>query len=189
MKKLELLRLDRTMEDALLPDLIEVYRSVFAEAPYFETYSREETADMFRAYLDAGIVVTAMDAKRVVGFVCVQQAHTAPADVVSFLEEAYAAGELPCNVVATWYLSELGVLAPYRMHGLGYSLTREGMHRVQTCGGENIVTRTAFAHSNSRHLFERLGYVPFGEQDVSLTDQVLQNGSQSDRRVYLHTRI
>jgi hypothetical protein len=84
-------------------------------------------------------------------------------------------------------MSELGVLASYRGHKIGYALTAQRLAVISQLGDTHYVMRTAAEGSNSLHLYERIGSVVIpGRQNVATSDQVQVNQSKSLERVYCY---
>lgn len=167
---------------------IAAYRSTFGGAPYYESYSSEEVfTKIWEPHITRGIVILALQAQRVIGFGCCIPLFDAPTDVQVFLRERQTAYEFTGNFTSTWYMSELGVLEPFRRRGIGRGLNREQLSIIQQIGGTQYVLRTAAVGSNSVHLYQKLGATELtNSQDVSALDQVQVNQSQSTKRIYLH---
>jgi ribosomal protein S18 acetylase RimI-like enzyme len=84
-------------------------------------------------------------------------------------------------------MSELGVLNCYRGRGVGTALVGQKLAHILLCGGRHYTLRTAAEGSRSRNIYESIGSVVIpGRQDVSSSEQVLVNKSQSRERVYLY---
>ena len=168
---------------------IRTYQEAFGGPPYFETYSDEEvTEEVWLPHVKHGIVVLAFDNDHVVGFGCAMPASKSPAEVVEFLiRHQGAASSLPDDIDHMWYMSELGVATSHRRRGIGYSLVKHRLAMIDQRGDTHYVFRTAADGSNSIHLYRKIGAVELADlQDVSVSDQVKLNGSQSTERVYLH---
>jgi hypothetical protein len=167
---------------------VSAYQEAFGGAPYFERYTQAEVvADIWWPHLSQGLVVLALLGERVIGFGCTMPLVVAPSDVQGFLERYRRRGEFPPDSRRTWYLSEMGVRTPYRQQGIGYGLVREQFRIINQFGGSTYVLRTAAIGSNSVHLFRRIGAAELdATQDVSGSDQVQVNRSQSTKRLYLY---
>lgn len=167
--------------------LIDAYIQVFAGAPYHETYTSEEVLEkVWEPHAQDGIVIVALDDEQVVGFGCAVPILKAPDDVKGFVvqnqPEGYPLGR-------TWYMSELGVLGSHRKRGIAYQLVKQRMDEIVRREHDHYVFRTAAEGSNSLHLYTKIGAAEVAAvQDISLTAQVLDNGSHSDKRIYLHGR-
>ncbi len=150
-------------EDA--PDIrnefIDVYRTVFAGAPYFESHSRSEVArTTWAPHLKRGVVVIARACDTVVGFGCAIPLRD---PLVSSAHVFVRARGLPLDIARTWYMSELGVLAQYRGHGIGSALVRERLLVLSVRGSEHYVLRTASEGSHSESLYRKIGAIECGE--------------------------
>lgn len=163
---------------------VNAYKEAFGGPPYFETYSTEEVVeDIWLPHVKDGIVVLALDDERVVGFGCAMPVLKSPLDVREFL----ASQQRDFSIDKTWYMSELGVVESHRRRGLGYALVKHRLLTISHRGDTTYVFRTAAEGSNSIHLYRKIGAVELNDrQDVSVSDQVQVNGSQSAERVYLY---
>lgn len=167
---------------------VTAYQETFGGAPYFEHYTEGEVATgVWEPHTARGIVILALQAEQVIGFGCALPLRVAPSDVQEFLRERRAAGEFPADFATTWYMSEMGVLEPFRRNGIGKCLIRERLAVISRMGDTHYVLRTAAIGSNSAHLYLRLGAAELADrQDVSALDQVQINQSQSTKRSYLY---
>lgn len=168
---------------------VRVYQEAFGGAPYFESYPTEEIlADIWQPHMDDGIVVLAADASHVVGFGCAVPLSKAPSDIQEHIGGANEKGVADIDHERSWYMSELGVLETFRGNGIGYNLVKHRLRIIkEKAGGDTqYVFRTAAEESNSIHLYKKIGaqLIP-RSQDISESDQVTVNGSQSTSRVYL----
>lgn len=166
---------------------IAAYQEAFAGPPYFEHYSHEEVLEeVWNPHLHDGIIILAYDDLQVVGFGCAIPVLKAPADVKKFLIQ-HENQTFPAELSRTWYMSELGVLESYRRRGIGYQLVKHRMQAISDRGDTHYVFRTAAEGSNSIHLYQKIGAVELPDlQDVSGSEQVVVQGSQSHERVYLY---
>ncbi len=172
---------------------VAAYKEAFGGPPYNEVYTDEQViGEVWNPHLERGIVVLALDADVVVGFGCAKPIRLAPQDVQDFLAERQRAGVFPVNLHNLWYMSEIGVLNRYRGQGIGLQLVRHRLIWINERGmthkldGGNFVMRTAVRDSNSVRIYSSIGAKQLpGLQDVSDSDQVLVNKSQSNERVYL----
>ena len=169
---------------------IAVYQEAFGGAPYFEHYTEAEVAaTVWEPHTTHGIVILALQHNQVIGLGCALPLLAAPTDIQEHLRASDAPGGLALPWAHTWYMSELGVLEPFRRQGIGARLIRERLVRIGRVGGTHYVLRTAAAGSNSAGLYRRLGAIDIAQpQDVSSSDQVQTNQSHSTTRIYLAGR-
>lgn len=167
---------------------IRAYQEAFGGPPYFETYSSEEVMeDVWLPHVRDGIVVLALDDDRVVGFGCAMPVLKSPSEVKEFLMRHQETNSLPIDLSHAWYMSELGVVTSHRQQGIGYALVKYRLNEIEHRGDSHYVFRTAADGSNSIHLYRKIGAMELTElQDVSISDQVQVNGSQSMARIYLY---
>lgn len=167
---------------------VEVYKEAFAGPPYFEAYTTEEVMDeVWTPHVNDGISIIALDGLKVVGLGCALPVEKAPDDVQQFIQERRKENVLPVDGDKTWYMSELGVLESHRGHGIGTALVRKRLETICEVGDSHFVFRTAAEGSNSIRIYQRAGAVALTtKQDLSDSEQVTINGSQSTDRVYLY---
>jgi len=171
---------------------VHAYKEVFSEPPYFEHYTYDEVVeDVWDPHVRDGIIILAFeqegDDERVVGFGTALPLIKASADTQKFMESLQDDEKPPIDYARTWYMSELGVLEPYRRRGLGYSLVKHRLLTIAEQGFEHYLFRTAIEGSKSLILYRKLGAVEVSKwQDISASGQVQVNGSQSTHRVYLY---
>lgn len=168
------------------------YKEAFGGPPYFEKYSDEEVIkEIWEPHLEHGIIMIVTDEEvsgKLVGFGCAMPFSHAPDDVKLFLNTLSEEGRLPSEFDhrSAWYMSELGVLADYRGLGAAWELVKQRMRTVAWKGADQFFMRTAAEGSLSMPMYIKMGSRELADlQDVSDTDQVLENESHSDHRVYL----
>lgn len=169
---------------------VAVYKQAFGGPPYNEVYTDEQVErDIWLPHLQNGVVALAVYAGKIIGFGCGLPLEHAPEDIRSHLVSAKDFGANVSDFSDTWYFSELGVLDNHRRRGIGTQLIGQVLAGILLRGNYHYVMRTAAEGSNSRHIFESIGscLIP-GLQDVSKSDQVTVNQSQSTERVYLYGR-
>lgn len=178
---------DATPEDHRA-GFVRAYQEAFGGPPYFETYSSEEVMeDVWLPHAKDGITVLALEDDHVVGFGCAMPVLNSPTEVKDFLMRHQETDSLPINLSHAWYMSELGVVASRRQRGIGYALVKHRLSAIGYRGGSHYVFRTAADGSNSIHLYRKIGAIEIADlQDVSISDQVQVNGSQSTTRIYLY---
>jgi GNAT superfamily N-acetyltransferase len=176
-------------DQALVNGFVEAYQEAFSGPPYYESYGQEEVLnDIWTPHLSSGVIVMAVDEAKVVGFGCALPVESAPDDVRDYVSEsAKDADLLGLGIDSSWYMSELGVIESHRLKGIGYELVRQRLLEIKNSGVNTYIFRTAAEGSNSMHLYQKLGAnILAGVQDMTDSEQVLSNGSQSAKRVYLY---
>lgn len=173
---------------SLRSGFVSVYKEAFGGPPYYEKYEDTEVVnDIWLPHVKKGLVVLASEGEKTIGFSCSMPFSESPVDVQTYLLGKKENNSLSLDVRAIWYNSELGVETPYRKKGVGYALMRVRLAEIVASGGEYYVARTASVGSNSLHLYERIGSVKLpGSHNVSISDQVIVNKSQSTERIYLY---
>lgn len=167
---------------------IAVYKEAFGGPPYNEVYSDAQVVDdAWLPHLQNGVIVLAVCDEEVIGFGCCIPVEHAPEDILSYLLDSKRIGAGVPDIADTWYISELGVLLNHRRRGIGTQLIGQSLAEILLNGNQYYVMRTAANSSNSRHIFEMIGatLIP-GLQDVSDSEQVKINQSQSAQRIYLY---
>ncbi|MCF7820050.1 MAG: GNAT family N-acetyltransferase [Candidatus Pacebacteria bacterium] len=176
-------------------DFVNLYKKVFAEPPYFESY--EDCwifENIWHYHLVKGCIFLAFDKDKLIGFGC----GVGMDKVEKFLPQSSALDPLfkvKCflrdeaseyiNGNSFFYMSEIGVDSKYRRQGVGGLLiTRRWLWAAHN-NYKNYLMRTDELNSNSRSLYENLGaeILPI-KQDVS--DHAAIINSASKTRIYLH---
>lgn len=165
-----------------------VFEKAFEREPYCETYEPGQVEnDILQPSLADGFVVVAVLNNQVVGLGCAVPVSKASADVQQYLSEKRDEGVLPIALEKTWYMSEVGVLIEHCRKGIGTELLRQRLQLISSAGGEHYIMRTSKEGSNSVGMYRRAGAIELpGFQDVSTSDQVTVNQSQSQHRIYLY---
>ncbi|MDE1919082.1 MAG: GNAT family N-acetyltransferase [Patescibacteria group bacterium] len=174
-------------DDNLLHGFSKTYQEAFGGSPYYETYTDEQVyQDVWSSHLQNGIVILALKEEQVIGFGCALPFRATSESIRKFLLQKQHEGVIEIDLQNAWYMSELGVSIPCRGQGIGYGLIKMRLLRILDRGDSHYFMRTAAKGSNSRHMYERIGSkVVCGSQNVSATDQVQVNQSQSLERIYL----
>jgi len=132
---------------------IQLYQEVFAQAPYFETYSDKDVNTIFSEHLlNNTCIVVAVWKERVVGFSC---GH--PLEQFPEVAKLFTNNKTPLEKI--FYISELAASLKYRNLGLGLKLTEAVLNRSKTLGFLATSTITAAEGSNSLGIFQRLGMI------------------------------
>jgi len=133
------------------------YQSVFSGYPYFERFYPSEAEGVFRklhATPDRILLVATRGVSQVVGF----------SAAIPLVHKPSVASELTglVPIKHTYYLAELGVIEPYRGHGLGQQLIRERIRRMDRDSYSHVVLRVAMNNNPSKELYESLGFEEMG---------------------------
>jgi len=133
------------------------YQSVFSGYPYFERFYPSEAEGVFRklhATPDRILLVATRGVSQVVGF----------SAAIPLVHKPSVASELTglVPIKHTYYLAELGVIEPYRGHGLGQELIRERIRRMDRDSYSHVVLRVAMNNNPSKELYESLGFEEMG---------------------------
>lgn len=166
--------------------LVDCYKEVFSEAPYFEDYSgkEREIVESFEHFMVDGVVVflVAQDAdkNRVIGFGACERASSS--EVSEFLNENL--DKLEVDPTRYVYMAELAVRSPYRRRGFGALLVQYRLRTLKDnpeSGFTHALMRTAKVNSNSIGIYLRLG--------AKIIDGLVQAktefGTKSNERVFL----
>lgn len=165
-----LTRLRETLQNG---GLTRLYQDIFGQAPYFEKFSDQEVEDIFKEYVNDGILFLAKDTEGIIGF-----GASLPIDSVPEIKKIISPKiDVDENC---WYMADLGVKSGYRRRGIGKRLVL-----ASTQKGSLIVMRTSINNTASQSLFRSIGYqdVPEAFQEV---DQARIDGTViSDQRLFL----
>lgn len=168
---------------------IRVYKEAFEGKPYFESYSPAEAAEVLHSHLSGGVVAISREDGQMAGFGCAVPLRNAPEDVQGYMREQADNHNLPADLTPdnAWYMADMGILEVFRGRRLAYQLVGHRLAAARDKGGQYYFMRTAAEESNSRHLYLEIGAQQLAaEQDVSESEQVTANQSQSTRRIFLH---
>jgi len=181
--------------DSKTPDhyrngFIEVYKEAFSLHPYHEDYTNSEVPnEVWMSHLNDGIILLACDGKSVVGLGCATPLLKSPPEIQEYLRGKQTSKDLPIEFSDAWYISELGVRLVYQKRRIGTQIIKGLLAHILEHQCHYFVTRTAAEASNSIRIFKKVGGIELPEpQDVSSSDQVQVNKSQSTARVYLYGR-
>jgi ribosomal protein S18 acetylase RimI-like enzyme len=154
-----------TPEDAAAwrAGFVGAYQSVFSGFPYFERFYPSEAEGVYRKLLRTPnriLLVATRGVSQVVGFGAAIPLEHKPSVA------AELTGLVPIR--HTYYLAELGVIEPYRGKGIGQTLIRERIQRMDKERHSHVVLRVSMNNNPSRELYESLGFEEMGVyMDVS----------------------
>lgn len=179
--------------EPITQQFIDLYKNVFAGAPYFEEYEDDWVYEfVWQYHLLKGCIFLAFDEEdSLVGMGCaVGLDKVSLATIDSDKDPLYQAKSFLIenalfDVNRTIYMSEIAVLPEFRRQGTG---TRLIIKRWLWGFSQNYLyyaMRTAAKSSNSYKIYERLGAEPLAViQDISDYAQSIK--SASDQRIYLY---
>lgn len=167
---------------------INVYQKAFGGAPYFEEHKYCDVKEgVFKPHLDHGIIVVASIDRKTIGLSCAIPFGMAPEEDQLFLKERIKDGSFSHSTENLWYMSELAVLEEHRKNGIGSELITKRLECILERGHNMYCMRTAASGSNSARIYLNMGSTQLpGLIDVSKTDQVQKNASQSNYRIMLY---
>lgn len=175
----DLIRIETPEEAARWQDAFSIaYREVFQGEPYFEEFSLEKAAGVFRMLVSIPDHITLLVVRddQVVAF-GVAVPLSSMKTVAPRLQ-----GLVPIR--RTYYLAELGVRPGWRGHGFGKELVRQRIRLMDAARYSHVVLRVAEGQSRSFEMYESLDFV-----DMGVTMDVVRprtDGSmKTDRRVFL----
>jgi hypothetical protein len=181
-------RLITDINDPAKHQFIEVYRSAFSGAPYYENFSAtdvEENVWKLHIKNQQCILVAEVQMENGSKVAAVACAHAVMSplepSIREFLTNQASNGTRPYSPTSTMFISELATSADFRGKGLGTQLTVELLRWGERQGFTHWATRTAAQGSNSLRIFQRCGGEIFASQDVS--DSPIESASK--QRVYL----
>lgn len=160
-------------------DFVGAYQTVFSNAPYYERHTPSEAEAVFQQLITTAgniTLIAADDNDRIMGFAAAVPLAERP-DVVGNLH-----GLVPAH--HAMYFAELAVLDQYRGQGIGKSLTRERLNRINRRRFTHVVLRVADTASPVTNLYRKLG---FDDMGVSMTVQALRQDGRvsSDQRTFM----
>ena len=154
------------------------YQSVFSGAPYFEAFRQEEAEAWFRQLTSqpGQITLLAVLDGEMAGYgVAIPLKHKH--DVAREL-----AGLVP--LAHTAYLAELGVESNFRGQGLGVSLTRERLRRIDNACYSHVVLRISEENSTPRAMYEAMSFTDMGVS-MDVKSKRIDGSLRADRRRFL----
>lgn len=157
---------------------VDAYRSIFAQAPYFESFSREEAETVFRTLRDTegAIVLVLVRHEEMVAFAAAVPL-AADAEVSSALS-----GLVPAR--HTMYLVELGVSAAYQGQGYGKLLVKERLNLVDHELYTHVVLRVAEGRSSSFEMYRALNFTDMGVS-MMVSHKRTDGEVKEDRRFFM----
>lgn len=164
------------LESAFKQGLIDLYKSVFSEPPYEESFDDEQVTHIFETLFLQGMVLLAREhTDAVIGF-------CASLPLVLEREIALLAADFDIQVEKAWYFAELGVALTHRRKGIAQQLV---LSLIENTPSPTLVMRTASENIASQQVNAGVGFqvIPGMEQTVV---QERTNGTVAeDIRIFL----
>lgn len=161
-------------------EFVGAYQTVFQRAPYFERFTPDECAGIWQRLTTTPgniTLIAATPEDRIVGFGIAIPLRFQP-DIARELTGLVTAPD-------TVYFAELGVLPQFRGLGVGKSLVRARMERIDQARFTSVVLRASASRDGDFNLYSAMGFNEVGVvQDVSHLR--VDGRVTTDRRVFLH---
>lgn len=154
------------------------YMKVFSGFPYYERWHPAEAEAIYDRLVTTpgGVVLVATVNHEVAGF----------SAAIPLVAKPSVANQLTGLVPLrhTFYLAELGVLSEHRGRGIGRTLVRERIRRIDRDQFSHVVLRISANNTPSGEMYKALGFTDMGVyMDVQ---SVRTDGERkSDRRLFL----
>ncbi|MCT7996250.1 GNAT family N-acetyltransferase [Laspinema olomoucense] len=151
------------LERDRLEELVALYRTVFAEPPSSQWWSKESVVAMFERYFQTGSVLGAFSDEGLVGFAVVQP--VASASIIgqqTWIETEQKWRSLDWQLLDEFglapncgYVADLGVAATHRRQGIGAELVRLGLRQYPD---KPMLLRVSACKSDAIALYLKLGF-------------------------------
>lgn len=159
-----------------------LYREIFGEAPYFESFSDEEVNDIFEEYRRDGILLLAKNKDAVIGFGATVPLKSVP-------DVARVIGVPPEQCDNRWYIADLGIKKEFRRNKIGKKLTTDTMTGIQALGGTSVDLRTSINNLFALILYRQLGFLPITGVVENVTGLRTSGKVETDTRVFLTKKL
>ncbi len=146
-----------------LDELVALYRTMFAEPPSSQWWSKESVIAMFERYFQTGSVLSALSGDNLVGFAVVQP--LAAASIMgqpTWIKSQQRWRSLDWQLLDEFglapdcgYLADLGVAATHRQQGIGAELVRLGLRQYPD---KPMLLRVSACKSDAIALYLKLGF-------------------------------
>ncbi len=162
--------------------LTNLYKDMFREAPYFESFTDEAVEGYFEEYRRDGILIVAKCQGAVVGFSAAVPLETVP-NIAAILGVPSQARQ------RRWYIADLGVQENVRKKGIGTKLTIDTMRRVQAMGAVTVDLRTSVNNIRALSVYRQLGFIPMTGVTEEVTGLRTSGAVESDTRMFLTKKL
>ena len=181
-------RITNPDDHKVLNGFVSVYRSAFAEAPYFEEYDPQWVVDhIWKVHIPHCVFVARKACGEVVGLGCAHPILAPESNMRAFMVKTKKSGvEIPFPPEQTMYMSELAVLQNFRRKGVGSSLIAKRQKWAVQKGYTHYCMRTAATGSNSEEIYKSMGAIqaPFVQY---MPDNEI--GTESAMRIFLYGEL
>jgi len=157
-------------------NIIQLYKDIFKEKPYFESFTDEEVIGYFKEYIEKGKVLIARNEQGIVGFSAILPLN-------SQTEISNLASQFGVNIDNCQYIAELGVRIDQRRKEIGQGLIEELLMTLP----ENVETllRTTKANEFAIALYEKLGFSRIQGMEEVVKQQRIEGKNIEDQRIFM----
>ncbi len=157
--------------------LTTLYKNIFSEAPYFESFTDAAVGNFFEEYRRDGVLLVARDPEGIIGF-----GAAIPLTRAADIAEIIGAG----GNDSRWYIADLGVKKEQRRRGIGKIITDATIGEIRRCGGCRADLRTSINNFIALSLYRKLGFQTIGgvTQEVRGPRSV-PDVPETDTRIFL----
>lgn len=162
--------------------LTSLYKEIFGEAPYFESFTDKEVNDFFEEYRRDGILLLAKNQDAVIGFGAAVPLKSVP-DVVRVI------GVPPEQCDNRWYIADLGIKKEFRRNKIGRKLTTDTVTSIQALGGTAVDLRTSINNLIAQILYRQIGFLPVTGVIEEVSGLRTSGNVETDTRVFLTKKL
>lgn len=157
-------------------NIIQLYKDIFKEEPYFESFSDEEVIGYFKKYIEQGTVLIARSEQGIVGFSAILPLNTQ--QEIFDLTNQFGINSENCQ-----YIAELGAKKDNRRKLIGQGLIEELLMTLP----ENVETliRTTKANESAIALYEKLGFSRIQGMEQVIKQKRIGEVNLEDQRIFL----
>ncbi|KKS41420.1 MAG: hypothetical protein UV61_C0008G0106 [Candidatus Gottesmanbacteria bacterium GW2011_GWB1_43_11] len=162
--------------------LTSLYKDIFAEAPYFESFTDAAVNGFFEDYRRDGILLLASNRDGVIGFGAAVPLKSVP-------DIAEKMGIPPEYRGNRWYIADLGVKREFRRRDIGKKLTTDTIRGIQALGGKVVDLRTSVNNVIALSLYRQLGFMPIPGVTQEVTGERISGVPKTDTRMFLSKNL
>lgn len=156
--------------------LVQLYKDIFKEEPYFESFTNEEVVGYFKEYIDKGVVLIARNDQGVVGFSAVLPLNFQP-------EISNLASKFGINPDNCQYIAELGVRKDNRRKQIGQALIEELL--IQLPNNVETLLRTTKTNEPAIALYKKLCFSQVQGMEEIVTRNRTEGEDLEDQRIFM----